>query len=205
VAQRKYDEEEYAAPTIFLRTRSNHSENYLTDVHGRKPFIIYLTTGLDVEYLRNLLFLEMYGVHIKVGNNFQKYKNEWELPDWSQIASEFGPHFDGGATRSNLYEYVQHDPTSETITEYWQGATTSWDSRPRCNSYRTNQAPCAEDVPNGQVSPSGFGGLIKSIVSNIHPMNKDRIVTIFAWNEWAEGAALEESVEFGSGFLKQLL
>ena len=39
---------------------------------------------------------------------------------------------------------------------------------------------------------------------NIHPLNRDLVVILFAWNEWAEGAILEESVEFGASFLEQL-
>ena len=34
--------------------------------------------------------------------------------------------------------------------------------------------------------------------------NKDRIITIFAWNEWAEGAVLENSKEFGNDFIEVL-
>ena len=49
------------------------------------------------------------------------------------------------------------------------------------------------------------GRLLQEIKENIHPLNRDRVVTLFAWNEWAEGAALEESVEFGTSFLEQLL
>ena len=85
-----------------LRYFLNH--NYLTDKHGRKPFIVYLTEGLDVGYLRKLLaFLESHGINLKVGSNFQ-----------------------------------------------------------------------------------------------------DHVIIIFAWNEWAEGAALETLVEFGHMFLEQL-
>ena len=58
--------------------------------------------------------------------------------------------------------------------------------------------------PNGLVSPEGFGELVKDVKKNIHPLNKDKIVTIFAWNEWSEGATLEESKEFGNSFIENL-
>jgi len=188
------------------------SENYLTDVNGRKPFLIYLTAKLDVVYLNRLIrFLETHGVLVTIGHNYQSYKNNWELPEWSEIASEFGPHADGGPQRANLYEYVVRNPdndiswSSPAFKQYWQGAITSWDSRPRCYSGRTHQTQCKGDATNGQVSPEGFGALLRQIKANFHPMNKDRVITIFAWNEWAEGAALEESEEFGLQFLEKLV
>ena len=183
------------------------SENYLTDIHGRKPFIIYLTPELDQNYLAKFIeYLQKFGIELSIGHNYQAYKNDWKLPDWSEIASEFGPHFEGGPTRENLYTYSIRDPTTERSgwandKQYWQGAITSWDSRPRCSSGRTHQntSACV-----GMVSPQGFGEQIRQIKSNFHPLNRDKIITIFAWNEWAEGAALEESMEHGVEFLRQL-
>ena len=185
------------------------SENYLTDVHGRKPFLVYLTNQVDVAYLSRLVgFLDVNGIHVKLGHNYQHSKNNWALPEWSEIASEFAPHFRGGPGRPDLYQYVPRDPSWETGSEYWQGAITSWDSRPRCNSLRTHQKMCngrPNGEPNGQVSPVGFGKLLENLAENFHPLNVDKIITIFAWNEWAEGAALEESKEHGKLFLQKLL
>jgi len=185
------------------------NDNYLTDVNGRKPLLVYLTEKIDIVYLSKLVtFLEAHGVHIKIGHNYQYSKNNWALPSWSEIASEFAPHFQGGPGRVDLYEYVPRNPDWETGNEYWQGAITSWDSRPRCNSLRTNQKKCngkPNGKPNGQVSPSNFGMLLQNLSKNFHPMNIDKIITVFAWNEWAEGAAMEESVEHGRSFVQQLL
>lgn len=203
----------YATPEkhAYQLLRYFMSDNYLTDVHGRKPFLIGFTRGVPRDYLRRFVtFLEMHNVVVKVGHCYMKGRNFWEMPDWSQVSSEFAPHFEDGPTRPNLYEYLPPDPTTWEKApgkEYWQGAISSWDSRPRCSSVRTNQKRCGVDlrVPNGQVSVAGFGKLLKSIIANIHQLNKDRIVTIFAWNEWTEGAALEQSVETGLGFLEQLI
>lgn len=185
------------------------SDNYLTDVNGRKPLLVYLTEKVDIVYLSQLVtFLEAHGVYIKIGHNYQYSKNNWALPCWSEIASEFAPHFQGGPGRADLYDYVRRDPIWESGKEYWQGAITSWDSRPRCNSLRTNQKKCngkSNGKPNGQVSPAGFGKLLRNISDKFHPMNIDKIITVFAWNEWAEGAALEESVEHGRHFIQQIL
>jgi hypothetical protein len=185
------------------------NENYLTDKNGIKPFLIYLTPGMDTMYLKRLLtFLSLHNINIKIGNNYQKYVNNWELPSWSEIACEFGPHNGDGPSRQNLYKYdiqqINLNSRCKSGIEYWQGIITSWDSRPRVNSLRTRQNKCSNDIPNGKVSPSGFGELVRDVKQNIHPVNKDKIITIFAWNEWAEGATLEESIEFGDEFIKCL-
>jgi hypothetical protein len=54
------------------------------------------------------------------------------------------------------------------------------------------------------VSPQGFGELLNEIFNKWHPLNIDKIITIFAWNEWTEGAALEETVEYGFSFIEKL-
>ena len=201
-----YDEPEKHAYQL-LRYFKN--ENYLTDKNGKKPFMVYLTPKMDTAYIsRFCKFLEMYDVSIKFGHHFQHYHNNWALPHWSEIACEFGPwdHQDG--PRRDISKYNIKD-TSDFATwwtgkEYWQGAISSWDSRPRSNTVRTHQVKCSQDTPNGVVSVEAFKVQLKKIKDNIHPMNKDKIITLFAWNEWAEGAVLEKSEEFGEQFIKCL-
>lgn len=187
-------------------------ENYLTDVDGKKPFIVYhsqtpeATLMQVMKYLEKLVeYLKNYGVDVKLGHSHQKHKDNWYIPEWAEITSEFGPHFEGGPTRADLYTYTPPTSDPDSKQEYWQGSITSWDSRPRCNSLRTKQTGCPPEVPNGQVSPTGFGELIRGILSHLHPRNLDRVITIFAWNEWTEGATLEETAEYGHDFIKQLI
>lgn len=205
LGEQRYDKPEKHAYQLL---RYFQNENYLTDKHGKKPFTIYLTPSMDTSYLaRFCKFLEMHDVAIKVGHNWQAYRNSWALPAWSEIACEFGPHEDGGPKR-DLSTYrvkdIKKAGTWESGREYWQGAIASWDSRPRSSSVRTHQVPCDQGVPNGTVDPAVFAKQLAVIKSNLHPMNKDKIITIFAWNEWAEGAALEKSLEFGERFIKCL-
>tara|TARA_B100000886_G_scaffold318562_1_gene258680 strand:+ start:3409 stop:3591 length:183 start_codon:yes stop_codon:yes gene_type:complete len=43
-----------------------------------------------------------------------------------------------------------------------------------------------------------------SPLKNISSKNKDKVITLFAWNEWSEGATLETSIEHGNEFINQL-
>lgn len=181
------------------------SENYLRDKHGRCPFLIYHAQTMDDEYLSTFVsYVQLYGVKLKLGFNYQQHKLQWHVPSWGEIASEFGPHLEGGATRGDLYSYKARSENLTVPNEYWQGATVAWDSRPRCASGRTAQKSCAQEQPNGQVSPEGFGKLLRDINLNRHIQNRDNVVTLFAWNEWSEGATLEPTEEFGSSFIAQL-
>jgi hypothetical protein len=58
--------------------------------------------------------------------------------------------------------------------------------------------------PNGCVSVEEFKNQIIKIKNNIASNNKDKIITLFAFNEWSEGAVLEESQEFGTQFIECL-
>jgi len=119
------------------------SDNYLIDDENRKPFIIYHTREMKghERYLEKIInFLLTYGVRLKLAHCYMEHKNKWDLPIWSEVAVEFGPHLKGGAKRKTLYEYDRRDPQSGSVAEYWQGTTSSWDSRPRCASTRTHQS-----------------------------------------------------------------
>jgi hypothetical protein len=199
-----YDQPEKHAYQL-LRYFKN--ENYLTDINGKKPFTIYLSDDMNITYLVRLCkFLELHDISIKIGHNY--FTKNSVLPEWSQMAVEFAPHDIGGPRRSNLSQYniKSNDIFSswKTGKEYWQGAITAWDSRARSNSSRTHQAKCDPNKPNGVVSVDAFKSQLKTIKENIHPFNKDKIITLFAWNEWSEGATLEISKEFNDEFIKCL-
>lgn len=180
------------------------NENYLTDKNGQKPFIIYLTPDFDKSYLDKFInFLSYYDIKLKIGFHFQKYKNNWYIPEYSNIGVEFGPHMeDGHLSGSKASGY--HINRKNSFLDYWQGGMSSWDSRPRANSLRTHQNQCNILYPNGCVSVEEFKNQIIKIKNNIASNNKDKIITLFAFNEWSEGAVLEESQEFGTQFIECL-
>jgi hypothetical protein len=179
------------------------NENYLTDKDGRKPFLIYLTPNFDRNYLEKFInFLSLFHIKLRVGFNWQKHINNWDMPDYSDFASEFGPHMEDGVHSGSLES--GYKIRKNNFSDYWQGALSSWDSRPRIFSLRTRQPMCNMDFPNGCVDVNEFRKQIQKIKDNIAENNKDKIITIFAWNEWTEGAVLENSLEFGTRFLECL-
>lgn len=181
------------------------NDNYLTDKHGRKPFNIYLSTEVDMDYLNKFInFLKLYDIHLKIGFHYQKYKSEWRVPEKCELAVEFGPHSSSTTCLNGSRCISANLGIKNTFPDYWQGIITSWDSRPRVNSGRTHQQKCSLSKPNGIVSLDDFKKQLELTKNNIAENNKDKIITIFAWNEWSEGAVLEESIEFGKEFLKCL-
>lgn len=179
------------------------SDNYFTEIDGSKPFLIYSTTNFEKSYLDLFLkFLENYNIKLKVGFHYQKYKNNWYVPEYCSFAAEFAPHMkDGCHSGSNESGYHIHE---NNFNDYWQSAMVSWDSRPRISSRRTGQNECDMTKPNGCVSVEEFRNQVRKIKNNISRNNRNKVITLFAWNEWSEGASLEESKEFGRQFLECL-
>jgi len=171
-------------------------ENYLTDKDGRKPFTIYLTT-VPQDYLNRFsAFLELYNVTLKIGFNWQSYMNNWDIPKSSQICAEFGPH--------SHPRFADYKVMRNNCSDHWQGTLTSWDARPRACAGRSHHA-CKKNIPKDQQpSLDLWKQRLKTIKANIAPNNKDRIVSIHAWNEWSEGGVLECSVEYKCKFLEAL-
>jgi Glycosyltransferase WbsX len=173
--------------------------NYLTDTDGFKPFLIYIVEGLDDQSYINrfVAFLAKFDVHIKVSFCWQGYKNNFNIPAWNSFGVEFGIHTNGAGggyeVRENKFE------------TYWQGGLVGWDNRPRVASGRTKHDLGDLGTPNGVVNPEVFKRQLDIINANIAPNNRDRVVTLFAWNEWNEGATLEPTNEFGTAFADCLL
>lgn len=180
--------------------------NYLTYDDGSKPFIVYLTRPFENEmaYLETFTsFLSKFNIKLRIGYNWMQYKNEFFSPPTADFVSEFAPHHQANQSRGSLADGYSINPS--LFTDHWQGAMTSWDSRPRVQSNRTSQKKTfVQHKPNGHVSVTEFKSQIKKIKNNLLPNNKNKIITLFAWNEWSEGGVLESSQEFGSQFLECL-
>lgn len=174
------------------------NENYLTDDQGRKPFLVYIVPGLQWTYVQRFeTFVALSGVKLKIGYAFHSYLNHFRIPEWSSFAVEFAIHTNGANG--------EYQVRSTNFDDYWQSALVSWDNRPRIASGRSRQSKDTPlDKPTGVVDPHVFKLQLDIINNHIAANNRDRVVTLFAWNEWTEGAALECSYEFGCQFAQCL-
>lgn len=199
----------YNAPCQFAYQliRYFKSPNYLTDDDGRKPLPVYgKASDIPPRFLLEMkAFLTANHVNVKLGFMHSWRYEPWVNPSWSEFSYEFGPHMNGGSSRPlDHYSKSPLQTKGPELQELWQGLCTSWDSRSRIAFGRTDQEKCDLEKPNGHVSPDEFGMQVEDLKKNISPLNKDKIVTIFAWNEWAEGATLEETEEYGDQFIRKL-
>jgi hypothetical protein len=183
------------------------NENYLTDKYGYKPFTIYLTDDLgkklDMDYVSKFKkFLELHDIKISIGIHYQKGKNKFYIPNEYDFCCEFAPLMEDHAYSGSKEAGYKLNRQNSHFKDYWQSILTSWDSRPRISSQRTTHNVNIDyNNPDGCVSVEEFKKQVEKVKNNIVPNNKDNIITIFAFNEWAEGAVLEESVEFGTQFI----
>jgi len=196
-----YDQPEKHAYQLI---RYFNSDNYLTDDNGYKPFLIYLSNDVEFIYLENFLnFLKLYNINIKIGVNYQKYKTSWYIPPWADFICEFGPHSHDKSNYS--YNYNQNMNYESYNKEYWQGLLSSWDSRPRIMSKRTTQNNNIDfSKSNGAVDPQKFGENFQLLKNNMYINNSNNIISIFAFNEWTEGAVLEKSIQFKDNFINKI-
>ena len=83
----------------------------------------------------------------------------------------------------------------EFSVPYFPHVSIDWDPNPR---FPGGPQPCVSDV-----TPAKFEKFLRVAKDYVdaHP-NQPPLVTINAWNEWAEGSYLEPDTEFGYGFLE---
>jgi hypothetical protein len=94
------------------------------------------------------------------------------------------------------YQYA-HLASPNTDYDTWAGtATKDWDTNPR----RAERSDCVSNT-----SPAAFKKyLLKAkAYADTHP-KQPKLITINAWNEWAEGSYLEPDTEHGMGYLEAI-
>jgi hypothetical protein len=182
------------------------NRNHLRNNEGEIPFMIYEYRSTELElYMRRFEnFLFLHGVKIQV--IFALRFEDDLIPTWSNRAAEFAPNLHG---RAYLYKRSKElKAKTSKLRDYWQGMLVGWDSRPRqlspMSAYRDFYRRNKGLKRDGLVQPNRFANLLKAVRAHISPNNKEKIITLFAWNEWSEGAALEPSKEWNLKFLEAL-
>lgn len=174
------------------------NENYLTYADGSKPFVLYLN-NVPKSYFEGFAnFLKLYGIVVHFLFHYQDYGNKFQIPEWAFGGVEFGPHTHG------RYYGMNRQRLSSAFPDYWQGLLVGWDSRPRARQKRSKLYRTNGIVANGLVDVVKFKKNLKWMKSNFALNNVDHVITLFAWNEWSEGAVLECSKEFNCSFIEAL-
>ncbi|BBH19154.1 hypothetical protein Back11_04990 [Paenibacillus baekrokdamisoli] len=97
--------------------------------------------------------------------------------------------------------------TDQFIVPYYPNVTMGWDPSPR-----TDQANdyIQGDYPNTSIyvgnTPSAFQRSLEQVKEylDLQQLEKPKIVTLYAWNEWTEGGYLEPDTIHGYGYLEAI-
>ena len=106
--------------------------------------------------------------------------------------------------KAKVFEDIEKYDKELTVP-YYPNATVSWDSSPRC---------CQSDIFGDygypftgvlEISPEQFEDALKALKEHLSTKpEKDRILTINAWNEWTEGSYLEPDTLNGYKYLEAI-
>lgn len=146
-------------------------------------------------------------------NSFNNGKNDIN----SDVLVEFEPHYASRYSISNImkakrlickkigltdflsYDYVWEKIINNKETyggkKLWRGGFVSFDNSPRKGKRGM--------ILKG-ADPEKFGKYLKMLCENKRRNFVDDFVVLNAWNEWAEGAVLEPTVQNSYGYLEQI-
>lgn len=147
-------------------------------------------------------------------NSFNNGKNDIH----SDVLVEFEPHCASRYSISNLMkakrlickkfgltDYLSYDYVWKRIInnketyggkKLWRGGFVSFDNSPRKGK---------KGMILKGATPEKFGMYLEALCKDNNRNYVDDIVVINAWNEWAEGATLEPTIQNGYGYLKEIL
>lgn len=170
------------------------NENYLRELDGSVPFLIYRTDLVEKTYLLQFRkFLSSFGVNVRILTALQGlYIAQTSVPEWADGGFEFAPNLHGFAYESKIL--------NPKTSVHWQGVLVGWDSRPR-QLLKSSRHFSKRPKKDGMIDVKLFEKALQRTRHSIRSNNQDKVITLFAWNEWSEGGVLECSQEFGCSFL----
>ena len=110
-----------------------------------------------------------------------------------------GPHYED-YLRWGTEAFERLEQWSETVSiPYFPNASIGWDDTPRF-PHKTQK-----DVVHLNQSPTSFAYFLRKAKEycDRHP-EQPKLITVYAWNEWVEGAYLLPDAKYGFGYLEAL-
>lgn len=196
-----YDQPEVLATTLlpFLK-----HPRYIT-VNGRPVLYLYVGTEVPAEYMSALQdALVAVGVpKLYIITAIQHWRNQRVPVPFADAHAEFPPNIGEYAWRTKYKEWPH------TGNNYHLGLSLNFDNTPRLSQGNPKTLPQAlsknRTLPSNQPNPDEFRNrCIGRVTSWYNRTEGEKLVSIFAWNEWSEQASLEPDDLWGYGYLEAL-
>jgi len=168
------------------------------NVDGKKLFFVYHMNTMNrfhKDYFQTIIdTLQTYNVTLYLVHCHQ----EWGLEDfigspWPSAVAEFSPNLPGGKTYKSQLGLPPRIGGSDM--PHFRGFTVSWDQTPRYPNGE-NWRKGTEAVYNDTFELPAFENMLNTKLEMMEKMpNEHRILIAFAWNEWGEGAVMEDEDE----------
>lgn len=201
--QVRYELNEVAAFARTLRKYFQHPKYIKMD--GRPVLYVYLGTTIPDGYMEALKaeLVSIGSPEPYVVTSIQiHYKTENVALPWANAYAEFPPNI-GHLLAS--YGYTKYNHTDD----YHLGLTVNFDNSPRQSKGNPNFLPRILSkrrfLPSTAAQPREFLRRCVSRITNWEQQQtREKVVLVYAWNEWSEQGALEPSDVHGYGFLEAL-
>ena len=208
----RYDYNRCRDHAVYLARFMSHPD--YVKIGGRPVFSIYRAELLPLEYLtllkRELLTLGI-DVHLQLTTmNYGGLEPKLLKAGYYDSSMEFGPNLrpkEYIKSTSQLTEFRKHIEPSVPFKDIFYGVEIGFDPTARKLSMGTRHTKAGF-----KMEPSGFYRQMRVLfdqayrecaVYNIrHPKSHPILVSLFAWNEWGEGATLEPTTKYGYQMLE---
>jgi Glycosyltransferase WbsX len=178
--------------------------SYIT-IHGRPVLYIYVASWVPSDYIRQLqdALVERGVPKLYVVAAIQNWHKQLVKVEFADAYAEFPPNI--GEWRWKSHDYFRWDHTED----YHLSLNINFDNTARISGGNPQGLPTFlsknRTLPENQPTPKEFQQrCIDRVRSWYGETKSEKVVTVFAWNEWSEQADLEPNDLDGYGYLEAL-